>query len=211
MMAIARDRGIPTSIYRPTWIEGQSRTGVCNRSDFLRSLIKGCIQLGLAPNWNMPVDIVPVDYISQAIAHLSRQKTSLSKVFHISNPRSMAWNQLVNWMCDFGYSLQQVPYSQWITEVMNRVPSTPDNALHPFFAFLSEKIPEQQMSVPEIYFVQTESLQYDCQNTLNALADTDITCPPVDDKLLRTYFSYFIHSGFLTPPYINSRPLVKVE
>ena len=209
LIAKAHSRGLSTSIYRPTWIEGHSQTGVANRPGFLRSLIKGCIQLGLAPDWNMQVDIVPVDYTASAIIHLSRRISSSGKAFHVSNPQSISWNQLVNWMRAFGYPLQHVPYSKWIAEVMRLVQKTPENALYPFLTFLSEKIEQQQMTVPEIYFQAKSSLRFDCQNTLDGLAGTAISCPPVDDKLLTTYFSYFIRTGFLEPPQIHSGSVFK--
>ena len=199
LIAIAQARGIPASIHRPAWIEGHSQTGICNRSDFLRSLIKGCIQLGLAPDWNMPIDIVPVDWISRAIVRLSQQNTSSGKVYNFSNPQAISWNQLVRWMCDWGYEIEQIPYQQWLEKVLDRVSLDRDHALHPFRAFLTEKIPEQQMSVPEIYF-QTNSIRFDSQNVVKGLANTACTYPPIDDRLLSTYFSYLIHSGFLESP-----------
>lgn len=202
LVTLADERGIPTAIYRPTWIEGHSQTGICNRPDFLRSLIKGCIQLGLAPDWNMPVDIVPVDYISRAIIELSRQKALNRRIFHISNPQSISWNQLVNWIQNFGYSIQQIPFDNWLYKVIFLVPNMPENALYPFLSFLSEKLPEQQQSIPELYF-QRKSLQFDTHNTVSGLVGSNITCPPVDNKLLNTYFSYFIHSGFLQPPLLD--------
>ncbi|MDR9899826.1 amino acid adenylation domain-containing protein, partial [Aetokthonos hydrillicola Thurmond2011] len=203
LVTLAHERGIPTTIYRPTWIEGHSKTGICNRPDFFRSLIKGCIQLGLAPDWNMPVDIVPVDYISCALVYLSRQKSLNKRVFHISNPQSISWHHFVNWMHNFGYSIQQIPFEDWLSQVMFLVPNMPENALYPFLSFLEEKLPPQQQSIPELYF-QPKSLQFDTFNTVSGLVGSNITCPPVDNKLLNNYFSYFIDSGFLSPPQFNT-------
>lgn len=199
LIEIARERGLPTTIHRPFWIEGHSQTGTCNKADFLRSAIAGCVQLGLAPDWPMRVDILPVDYLSRAIVYLSRQENSLDKAFHFSNPHAISWTQLVRWMQAFGYPLRQLPARQWIAQAIEQLPRFPDNALYPFLPFFTERIPGQQMSVPETYF-QTNSLTFDCQNTFRGLANTDIICPPVDDRLLMTYFSYFIKTGFLEPP-----------
>jgi hypothetical protein len=35
---------------------------------------------------------------------------------------------------------------------------------------------------------------------VNGLADLACGYPPVDDRLLSTYFSYLIHTGFLESP-----------
>ncbi|MBD2452351.1 amino acid adenylation domain-containing protein [Nostoc sp. FACHB-152] len=200
LVTLAHKRGIPTAIYRPSWIEGHSQTGICNHPDFLRSLIKGCIQLGSAPDWNMPIDIVPVDYISQAIIQLSKQKSFNERIFHISNPQSISWCQLVNWMQNFGYSIEIIPFSDWLSKIKSFLPNMPENALFPFLTFLCEKLPKQHQSIPEIYF-QPKTLHFDSSNTFIGLAGSNINCPPVNDKLLNTYFSYFIHSGFLNPPF----------
>jgi thioester reductase-like protein len=199
LMAIAQARGIPTTVHRPAWIEGHSQTGVCNQSDFLRSLIKGCIQLEIAPDWNMPIDVVPVDFISRAIVHLSQQSTSLGKAYNFSNPHTISWHQLVDWMRGFGYPVQQIPYPQWIAEVRRRVQQSPENALYPFLAFLTEPVPESQRSVPEIYF-RTKSIRFDCQTLMDDLATMTSVYPSIDDQLLTTYFSYFVRTGFLEAP-----------
>ena len=198
LIRAAQARGIPAAIYRPAWIEGHTQTGICNHSDFLRSMIKGCLQLGIAPDWNMPVDIVPVDFVSQAIVHLSRQNNAFGKAFNLSNPSTISWQQLMNWLREWGYSLQLLPYQQWISEAIDRIRLAPDNALYPYLAFLTEPS-EQQMTVPEIYF-RTNHLRFDCQNVVDGLVDSTIAYPTIEDKMLTTYFSYFINSGFLNSP-----------
>jgi thioester reductase-like protein len=199
LISSAQARGIPTTIHRPAWIEGHSQTGACNQSDFLRGLIKGCIQLGIAPDWPMPIDLVPVDYISRAIVHVSRQMESVGKAFHFSNPQAITWKQLVVWMKQFGYPLQLIPYPQWLTETVNQVQQDTNHALYPFLPFLTEQIPEQQLSVPELYFC-THSIQFDRQNLIAGLGNTDLTYPAVDHTLLTTYFSYLVRTGFLPSP-----------
>lgn len=206
LMIAARTRGIPTCIYRPYWIEGHSQTGVCNGTDFLRSLIKGCIQLGTVPDWQMRVDMLPVDYLSQAIVHLSRQSDSLNQSFHFSNANSLSWSELVDWLRQFGYSLQQLPYETWIAEVINLDTQTSTNALSPFIPYFSDKLTAPQLSVPELYF-HAKPLHFDCQNVLNGLANSAIVCPAVDSQLLHTYFAYFIRSNFLSPPPQAKNPL----
>ncbi|HEY9763710.1 MAG TPA: amino acid adenylation domain-containing protein [Trichocoleus sp.] len=198
LIRAAQARGIPAAIYRPAWIEGHTQTGVCNHSDFLRSMIKGCLQLGIAPDWNMPVDIVPVDFVSQAIVHLSQQEHTFSKAFNLSNPSTISWQQLMDWLRERGYPLRLLPYQEWISEAVPRIRLASDNALYPYLTFLTE-LSDQQMTVPEIYF-RTSRLQFDCQNVMDGLANSAIAYPTIDDKMLTTYFSYFINNGFLNSP-----------
>ncbi|MEM8642975.1 MAG: thioester reductase domain-containing protein, partial [Cyanobacteria bacterium P01_G01_bin.54] len=198
LLAIAQSRGIPTMVYRPAWIEGHSETGICNRSDFLRSLIKGCIQLGVAPDWLMPIDLVPVDYISKGIVHLSLHQAT-GQAFNFANPQTILWNQLVDWMVTYGYRLQRMSYPDWLALVKSQVKPGSDSSLAPFLAFLTEPSPGSERTVPEIYF-QTHTLQFDIQNLQQELANYAIAPYPTVIDMLPIYFDYFISSGFLEPP-----------
>jgi thioester reductase-like protein len=191
LVAIAASRGIPVSIYRPGRISGHSKTGICNTNDHTFRTIKGCIQLGYAPNLDAMVNLTPVDYVSQAIAHLSKQQSSLGKAFHLVNPHSVHWNELVNWIRSMGYPLKQISYSSWQTEMLNIAENNPENALYPLASTFSENASDRNTKA---------TLQFDCQNTLNGLLETSITCPPVNTQLISTYFAYLIRSGFLNAP-----------
>jgi thioester reductase-like protein len=191
----ARSRAIPVCIYRPGNVAGNSQTGICNTTDYLFRMIKGCIQLGIAPADEMLVDITPVDYVSKALVYLSRQKESLGKVFHLVNPYPGYWSNLLDWIVSAGYPLQRIPYLQWRAKLLNLVEGSQDNALYPLVAFL----PEEQAASPEVPS-QSRMLRYDCRNTLAGLAGTSITCPPIDAALLSTYFAYLVRSGFLDAP-----------
>ena len=204
LLAIAQSRGIPTTIHRPAWVEGHSQTGLCNPGDFLRSLIKGCLQLGFAPDWQMPIDIVPVDYLSQAIIHLSTQPTSAGQSYNFANPHAIDWIQLIDWLNDYGYSLEKIPYTDWLSLIKAKVTPACDNALAPYLSFLTERSPEYPMTIPEIYF-RTHRLQFENDNLQQELADLPDPYPLVVD-LLPLYFSYFINSGYLNPP---SKPFSK--
>lgn len=198
LLAIAQSRGIPTTIHRPAWVEGHSQTGACNQGDFLRSFIKGCLQLGFAPDWQMPIDIVPVDYLSRAIVHLSTQATSAGQAYNFANPRAIDWLQLVDWLNNYGYRLEKIPYTDWLSLIKAKVTPTCDNALAPYLSFLTERSLEYPMTIPEIYF-QTHRLQFENENLSQSLSEVTCSLPSVV-CLLSLYFSHFISSGYLNPP-----------
>ncbi len=198
LLAIAQSRGIPTTIHRPAWVEGDSQTGYCNQGDFLRSLIKGCLQLGVAPDWQMPIDFTPVDYLSKAIVYLSHQEISAGQSYNFANPRAIWWNQLVDWLKDYGYTLEQIPYFDWLALVKAEVTPLSENALTPYLSFLTELSSEYSMTIPEIYF-RTHRLQFENSNLHQDLADLDCSYPSVVN-LLQLYFSHFIDIGYIHPP-----------
>ncbi|MBR8835865.1 MAG: amino acid adenylation domain-containing protein [Stigonema ocellatum SAG 48.90 = DSM 106950] len=193
LVTIARDRGLPVCIYRIGRVSGHSQTGVFNRNDFLYKLIIGCIQLGSLPEKEMIEDMAPVDYISRAIVHLSRQKESLDKAFHFVNHQPFNSRMLLNVLNSFGYPLQQISYDQWRKYLLKVAERSPEHTLYPLVSFFPSRSSEKETS-------NLGTLQFDCQNTLNGLAGTSIVCPPVDEQLLSTYLSYLIHNGFLIPP-----------
>ncbi|OAD20502.1 thioester reductase domain-containing protein, partial [Candidatus Thiomargarita nelsonii] len=133
----ARDRGLPVCIYRPGRITGHTQTGICNTDDFFFRLLKGCIQLGIAPTVDTMVDVMPVDYVSRAVIHLSRQRESLGKAFHLFNPSPLPWKELINWICSLGYPLEQTSIDRWRIELLHQAEHSTENALHPLLPLFS--------------------------------------------------------------------------
>ena len=92
--------GLPTPIYRPGVITGDSQTGVANTDDFMHRIIKGCLELGLVPDIDTEVDMTPVDFVSSAIVALSQERNCLGWAFHLINPQPLVWHDVVAWAVD---------------------------------------------------------------------------------------------------------------
>ena len=185
----AAKHGLPVCIYRLGRIAGHSKTGVSNINDFVNLLIKSCIQLGKLPILKRKEqNMMPIDYVSRTIVHFSQQVDMLGKTFHLLNPRSTLWRELSDWLRSLGYPLELILPEQWLFELKHQK----ENVLYPLLPVLYKDgfFDEKQLYVP----------QFDCQNTLDGLAGTDIVCPPINKELLDTYFSYFIKEGFLEAP-----------
>ncbi|OWY66398.1 hypothetical protein B7486_37070 [cyanobacterium TDX16] len=198
----ARDRGIPVCIYRPGMITGHSQTGVSQTNDLMCRLIKGMVQLNAAPLLERKINMTPVDYVSKAIVHLSKQPESIGKAFHLLNPHPLHLSQLVNVMHILGYPIQQIPYEMWQSKLLDPELSQ-TNALSPLSSLLTEKSEKQQT------YLETSLLSsqvHDCQNTVNGLLGTPIVCPPVGGQLLKAYFSFLVRSGFLPAAKENLNP-----
>ncbi|MEH2433564.1 MAG: amino acid adenylation domain-containing protein [Nostoc sp.] len=198
---VAKSRGIPVSIYRTGFLMGHSGTGIAHTKDaFVPRVIKGCIQLGSYPELiEQKEELIPVDYASRAIVHLSKKQESLGKAFHIVPPldHNIGLIELFEFICSYGYQLKKLPYIQWKNELIASFRHSQENVLHPLLAMMSEKVYQNSLTIMELY---QNTVDYDYQNTLNGLADSAIVCPPMDVKLLEKYFSYFVSSGFLNSP-----------
>ena len=185
-MMIAGSRGIPISIYRPGLVSGHSQMGAWNTDDMMSNLVKACVSLESVPDLDVMVDVVPVDYVSRAIVHLSGQPESWGKVFHLCNPRPPHYKEVIDWIRSRGLRIQAVPFDQWRVELFEQAIRDPDSSWAPFLPLI-EEVEEGQVYMP----------QFDCQNTLTGLNGSPIAYPSDGNELLDTYLAYFMRSGFL--------------
>jgi thioester reductase-like protein len=100
----------PTAIYRPSVVVGDSRTGETSSfQGFYQILLyyRKFYARGFTPivpaDPNMPVDIVPVDYVVDALFALMHKEESIGRVFHLaSGPGSTCtFDELMNITAEF--------------------------------------------------------------------------------------------------------------
>jgi thioester reductase-like protein len=199
LVTIARDRGLPVTIYRPPLIAGDSKTGIWNTDDFTCRFIKGCIQMGILPDMNCGITLVPVDYVSRAVVYLSQQKESRGQAFHLNNPNYSSWNEVTTWINELGYPVRQLSYEEWEAKLIEVV-SYQENALNGLLPFFLRRWSEEQLTFAGL---GQRRVKLNCKETVAQLAGGSIACPRVDYQLLKTYFSYFNHSDFLEAPKVR--------
>jgi thioester reductase-like protein len=184
LVNIVADRGLPVRIYRPGFVTGDSATGIWNTDDFLARMIKGCIQLGSAPDIDARIEMVPVDYVSKAIVHLSRQREIQSNTFHIVGSQYIAVGDLFRIIGAIGYKMNLLPYPDWRKVLFDDARTSSKNALFPLLTGFTTGSP-WEMPV------------FDCRHTLENLKGTQLMCPDINANLMAAYLSYFKNSGFL--------------
>jgi thioester reductase-like protein len=183
---IAADRGLPVRIYRPGFVAGGTTTGIWNTDDLLPRMIKGCIQLGMAPDTDALLELVPVDYVSRAIVHLSSRPALQFRVFHVVNPNYISAKEFLRIVDSLGYPMSVVPYPEWRNALIEDCRTSTQNALYPLLTLFTGDTPLERVAA------------FDCARTLEGLKETDIACPRVDANLMGTYLSYFKRSGFVS-------------
>lgn len=196
LVKIASDRGLPVTIHRPPLISGDSETGIGNTHDFINLMVKGCLQMGYFPEVEYMLDMSPVDYVSKAIVHLSMQKDAIGQAFHLQHPQPVGLDVLVDWVRSFGYDINIIPYEEWQAKLIESATST-DNPLYTLRPFLLERWSDEQLTIPDLY-LKARRPHISCEETVKALAGSDVACAPIDGKLFMTYTAYLIQSGFLT-------------
>ena len=133
-----------------------------------------------------------MDYVSQAIIHLSKQQRSLGKIFHVLNPTQIEMSAMIDLVRSFGYPIEDISYDRWRTKLVNFIEKSQENDLNSLLLIFPEKFSDEQLQVLQ--------LKYDCQNTLNGLVGSLIRCPEPNAELINTYLSYLIDHGFLQAP-----------
>jgi thioester reductase-like protein len=191
VVRIARDRGIPVTIHRIGLIVGDSRTGLSNVDDFVARMLIGCIQAGRAPDIQHLMDMTPVDFIARAMVYLSFQPESLGKVFHLLNPQPIHWSGIFDIVQNAGFPVKKLPFHDWVDHIEEQ--ADPErNPLYPLLPFFRIEFARRMLGVSDSAYhaLGTASTQY-------ALRDSQISCPPIDRKLIRTYLSRFAQNGRL--------------
>ncbi|NEO88371.1 MAG: amino acid adenylation domain-containing protein [Spirulina sp. SIO3F2] len=204
MLEEARSRGLPACIYRPVMITGHTQSGAANTGDLMNRLIKGFIELGAAPDFDMVFNVVPVDHFSQSTIYLSLQPESIGKNFNCINPNPPSMRRFVEVINECGYPVESVDHATWESLLSEHV-ETLDSIVH----VLTSKAKAESWSYIERSSVGAD--QVSCQNVLDGLAETAIACPDVTAKMLSPYFQFFAEVGFLDLPEASILPEVHPE
>jgi amino acid adenylation domain-containing protein/thioester reductase-like protein len=182
-------RGIPYAIYRPGLVSGHSVSGAWNTDNLISSMTRACVLLGSVPNLDVMVNIVPVDFVSSAIVHLSKDPKNLGRIYHLDNPEPLHFSKLADWLTAQGLQARTVSFDDWRAELFRQVTQMPSDGWEPYLPLI-EEVEEKQVFMPE----------FDLSNTLTRLEGSGIYCHPVNYDLFSAYLKYFIPHGFLEKP-----------
>lgn len=175
--------GIPASIYRPGMVTGHTQTGICNPTDLMCRFLQSVIRLEEAPDLDWLIDMTPVDYVSQAIVHLSLQSKSLNQAFHLVNPNPCPLHDLINVLNQLGHSVRPTSYERWLHKL-----NTCKSALSPLANVVTEILPGQSLTRLEVWLAGTQ--MFDGQNTFNGLQNSNISCSRIDKRVLAKYLDH---------------------
>lgn len=209
LIMAARKRGLPAAIYRCGYITGHSQTGVWNPDDYLCRMIKGCMQMGMYPDFPMTkLDLSPVDFVSRAIVCLMLRKESLTKhkAYHLVNPNEFYWNDLFITSMRLGYKVIPVDVEVWKKALFDSIAakSAEDedrNALYPMLTYFSDDFGARMRTAKRPW--------YDNTNVLDGLKNSGISCPSVLE-LMTTYYRFLCQCQFLPVPATLSALAVKL-
>jgi thioester reductase-like protein len=176
-VAEARDGGMPTTVYRPAIVVGDSRTGDTQKFDgpyfLLQWLVRQPRDWALVPVVGDPTmvrfNMVPSDFVIDAIDHLSALDASAGRTYQLADPRPLTVDGLLDEMCRaVGKRGIRVPLPRRLT-------TWALGTIEPLARYVG--IPADAVD----YFVHPT--HYDTAATDRDLAGSGIACPPVPDYL----------------------------
>lgn len=191
LLTQANQRGMLCSIFRLPWITGDSTTGTSDlRNDHNNCLIKSCIQLGIAPNWQEKINLMPVNVVSQAMAKIIANNPP-NAVYNLANQHAISWPQLIEIINDAGYKVDIVSVSKWHDAILNS-----DNtiALTPFLPSYIDLEAIQQLPT------QRENNQIQIDTAKAMLKSFGTSYPRPNRNLIGKYLLYMQKEQFLAPP-----------
>ena len=194
LLAQASRRGIGVTIFRPGLISGRSDSGIWPaENDHVLRVLKGCLQMGYAPDSDILFDMAPVDFISAAIVRIALNEASGGYVFNLSNPRAARWSNLLHWVQDCGYPVQVLPEVAWREQHLKRIDS--NNALFPVLPlYLGGHTTDQHAAL----LTKLSKVRRD--HTTRMLERLQMDFPAIDQPLWRRYMRFFHDCGFLNTP-----------
>lgn len=165
---------IPTAIFRPGIVVGDSRTGETRKYDgpyYIFQLLHRLPEWMPLPNvgsGNAAVNLVPVDFVAQALTGLGQRPDRRDQVYHLADPEPMGAAQIVNGVLDL---MQRRP-------TMGRLPAQwVERAL-------TNGTVEQWTGVPRealTYF--NHDAHFDTTHADEALGVIGLQCPHLSDYL----------------------------
>ncbi|MER5769824.1 thioester reductase domain-containing protein [Streptomyces sp. NPDC001985] len=194
MMAEAHRRGIPTCVYRPGQVSGAQSTGACSTDTFLNATLKGCVQLGAALEFDVTLELTPVDFFADALAHVALGGRWHGTAFNVPAARTLSWHRLVELLGECGYPLRLLPYRDWYRELSGAVERGEENELARFLPLFGEEAPSEDLGY------RGSEPEFATTNLRAALTGSGISCGPPDRELIDRFLTHFAATGYLPPP-----------
>ncbi len=185
--------GLPTTIYRPAIVVGDSRTGVTQKYDGPYFVIRWLLRqpfIAVLPTVGNPsvarVNMVPRDYVVDAISYLSSLEVSAGKVYQLADPAPLTVRELIQLV---GHATRRIvvriPLPIALAKfAIDRVPGV----------YRLMKIPSAAID----YFVHPTL--YTCASTLADLEGSGVKVPPLPTYVDRLVDFVRRHPGIGSTP-----------
>ncbi len=192
IVAQARERGIPVSLYAPGLIGGHSQSGVdsLSESQFLHALIKGSTQLGGFPDaegWRF----IPVDQTAKRVIACSLRPESRDVDLYLDSTRLIDPQTMVDVLRSYRYEVKLIPFAVWRQKVLDLADQNDTtNALFGFtdviYSFTPLRFQGQRLQMN--WFLQNRNVEPSIREIVGEQAY-------VNRELLERLVGYYVRVG----------------
>lgn len=177
-LARAAMKDLPVTIVRPSIVVGSSETGEIDRFDGVYQIAilvvtsPLSVPLPLPGPGSAPLNLVPVDYVTNAVARLAVDPRAVGGTFHIVDPNPLSARHVYELIAK--RAGKKVPRGTLGSSLAAQVMKLP----------IVEKLSRRQL--PQLSALD-RFVVYNCAGTLSLLDGTGISCPRFDtyvDKLM---------------------------
>lgn len=174
-------RRVPSTVFRPGIIVGDSNSGELGRYDgpyhLMRVLMNPPfdLQLPLPGRGDGPLHLVPIDYVIDAGYWLARSDETVSKTFHLVDPSPLSARAIYELVADRAH--RKVPKAV--------IPGSVARLLLKLPMPLMGQLKGSPKTIMEGF---NQLVYYNARNTLEALRQTAVWCPPFEryvDNIVR--------------------------
>lgn len=194
---LVRESGFDHRIYRPSSVAGDSRTGAIDKLDGVYLSFGAIQKLAYAlPAW-MPIpvpkirgafNVVPVDYVADALVHIALSGTR-ARVFHLVDPKPPSLRKMTNLFLRAagGPSLgpvldvKKMPGIKKTSALLSALPSLLE---------LRDGMLGDLGLPPGSLGAMNVRVRFDDANTREALAESGVSCPPLE-SYAKTLYRYY--------------------
>jgi thioester reductase-like protein len=181
----AMKNGLPVTIFRPSIVVGDSRTGEVSEFNviypFMKLFAHGILTI-LPTRLENSFNIVPIDFVIKSSMAIARQESSLGKTFHLVTQNPPTIGMLLKVKTE---EYPQLPPVEVISpddfkpENLDTVSKSVFQMLEPYLGYLND------------------DLTFDTTHTEEALEGTGIAMPKTDYEFLKLLIRYAVDAGYL--------------
>jgi L-aminoadipate-semialdehyde dehydrogenase len=155
-------------------------------------MVKGCIDIGAAPDIENTINMAPVDYVAHltALAAFSPSMDNRVAVFHVTSSDLFTFTSLMKNVSAYGYPIQLCDYPSWRRMLEAHLLTSKDSALFPLSHLVLNDF-QTNSKAPRI----------DDTNTMEILRRHSVkeTTMFVTPELLGIYLAWLVGVGVLPP------------
>jgi NAD(P)-dependent dehydrogenase (short-subunit alcohol dehydrogenase family) len=180
---------VPWRVYRPAMVVGNSRTGEIDKIDGAYYFFKSLQKIrNILPPWFPLVgieggkfNIVPVDYVVDAMDHIAHQEDLDGRCFHLTDPEHHSMGEMMNIFATAGHAPK---FNMRLdTRMFSFIPSFVRETLAglpPVKRIINNLL--NDMGLPEsVTMFMNYPTRYDNRDTERALKGSGISCPELRD------------------------------